>query len=72
MQNTIELTPHVDVARNILLDESETRLLLQVSQVLAVARDEIVHPNNVMTVGEETVTKVGPEKAGGAGYENAH
>jgi hypothetical protein len=41
-------------------------------QVFLVACGEIIDAEDGMALGQQAVGEVGPEKAGGAGYEDAH
>jgi hypothetical protein len=39
--------------------------------VLDISRDQIVHPDHLITLFDKAVTEMGTEKAGGTGYEYA-
>jgi hypothetical protein len=48
------------------------RIIDQMQHVDFPAREIIIHTDNVMTVFDQTIAKMGTEKAGSAGNKSAH
>ena len=71
MEDVVEVSRHVDELRDVVVGELEVLIGEQVLDVGEVARDEVVHPDDVTALLEEAVAQMGAEKAGGAGDEDA-
>ena len=57
------------VLGDVLLDEAVMRVVLQVLEIGRIARDEIIHANDLVAFREEAVGQVTAEKSGTAGDE---
>lgn len=70
MQNVIERTFDMDIMGDVIMHKGEIRLAEKMRDVIGVARDEVIHADNIMTFGYEAVTKMASEKSGSAGDES--
>jgi hypothetical protein len=53
-------------------DETKARVAGEVGQIVLVAGDQVVDPDDFVLVSEEAVSEVGSEKARGAGDHDPH
>src|SRR5258707_14150351 len=72
VQEGVDGAFNVNEGSNVVLDEEEPLTAGQVLNVGSVAGDEVVHGDNIMTLGQETVAQVRPKKTGAAGDEYPH
>ena len=71
VKNRVDRTLHVDVRRDVLLDEHEAPVGEEVRDVVGRARPEVVHANDVVAVLEEPFAEMRADEAGAAGDEDA-
>ena len=55
---------HVDVVRHVVLDERETAFTGEVRDVVGGPGDEVVHGDDLVTVGEEPIAEVRADESG--------
>jgi hypothetical protein len=72
MQYAVQITAHVNVFTHVVPDELERGLAPQVGKVLAVTRQEVVQPNDLVAVRQKTAGQVRPQKPGDSGNEHPH
>jgi hypothetical protein len=61
----------VDELADVVVVELKPVEACQVLDVAQVARDEVVHADDMMAFGDEPVAEVGAEESGGAGDQDA-
>ena len=67
MQDRVHFAGYVDVIGNVVFIKREFFVSHQVRDVLAIARDEIVQPDDCVFLGNQSVAQVGAEKTCGSG-----
>ncbi len=72
MQHCIDFPWNVNVIRNIVLVKTEIVISYQVSDVILAAGDEVVHADDLMSLGQQAVTQVGAQETCGSGDQNSH
>ena len=72
MEHGIERPVDEDVLRDVVPHEAEPAVLLEVGEVLHVAREEVVHRDDLVAFGEQAVADVASQKPRAPGDQNAH
>jgi hypothetical protein len=72
MEHPVQAPRYIDEVGDVLLDESEMLVAAEVSDVVGAPRDEVVHPDDVVAVGEEAVREMRSEEAGDARDQDSH
>jgi len=67
MEHGVERAIDSDVLRDVMVLELKSGLSFQVSEVSRVARQEVVHRDDFVPLGEEPIAEVAAEKSGAAG-----
>jgi hypothetical protein len=60
----------VDGRDHVALAELEARLVAQLGEVLATPRGEVIQAQDLVSVGHESIAKMGAEKPGATGHKN--
>jgi hypothetical protein len=68
----VKVLGDVKLPNDVGFDEMETRLAFEVLKITERTCDEIVDPRDGVTVLNEPVAKVGPDKPSRAGYKMMH
>ena len=71
MEDVVQRPAHVDVLRDVLVDEREIRHRQQMLDVPHVACDEVVHGDDLEAVTHEPFTQVGAQEACASGDQYA-
>ena len=58
MKHVIYGSRYIDELRDIVADELESRIIVQVGQIIGRSRKEVVYTYNRMSIGEKPVTEV--------------
>ena len=72
MENRVDLAIQIDVLGHVVMDESESLVSSQVSDVPNVPRDQIVESRHLMALEEKAIGEMASEKSGGAGDDYTH
>jgi hypothetical protein len=67
MEDVIDGAGEVDELGDVVVDEVEVLVAGEMGDVVGIAGDEVVHGDDAMALGEESVDEMGAEEAGAAG-----
>ena len=71
MQDVVDILLELERYRHIVLEEGERILAEEVVDIGHVASEEIVDANDPVRLGEETITKMRPQKTGATGDDGS-
>ena len=69
MEDVIEGPGEIDVGGDVVVDELEVGAGAQMGDVVEVAGEEIIHGNDAVSFGQETIAEVRSKETGAAGDE---
>ncbi len=72
MQHAVERSGHVRVGADVVADELELLVSHEVRDVVRRPGDEVVEPDDLVTVGQKAIAQMGAEEARGAGDQHSH
>src|SRR5690242_6636989 len=72
VQYAVELALDVEIVGDVVLDKAEPRVAYQVRDVVGAPGDEVVHPDDVVLVGNEPIREVRAQKPRRSGDEDPH
>src|SRR5690606_11589921 len=72
VEHAIDRSFDVDVVRDVVLQKPEPLLADQVRDVIGRTRDEVVHPDHIVALRDESIAEVGAEEASGTCYQDSH
>src|SRR5207237_660792 len=72
VEHAVERTLDLDKVRDVVQHELKAGMLTEVGEVGGVTGEEIVHSDDAVTLFQQPVTQMRPEKPRGSGYEDAH
>ena len=72
MQHTVQRSLDVRVRRDVVAETGEAVIADQMGDVVRMAGDEVVQPDDRVAIGEEAIGEMRAEEPGGAGDEDSH
>ena len=72
MQDGVQGPLELDEVRDVVEDQLEVGVAPQVGDIGRVPREEVVHPDHPVALGQEAVTQVRAKEPRRARYEDAH